>query len=500
MQTRMKKNFNRSGNALMVAVLVVGGVLVLGATLFALRTPTQTDTKAVTPGGAGKVSVSPATKTVYPPSTFPVTVKFNTGATPQAISSLTFRLVFNCGGNCQTSPALDVVDGSGAPANSVTIEPAISGDLKWAIPVKSVTRSATQITVDVSAIYNSISGFSSSSDVNLVSFNLKASSPVVANLAFDSARSVMLLKSNGSTDILGTATGATYTVQNDTAAPSAVSNLNSPSVTTDSVTLSWSTPADSGPAGVPASYDIRYSTSPITSANFGSATAVTGEPVPAVAGQTQSYTVSGLGPNATYYFAMRSTDSAGNVSAISNVVSVTTANPNSTLSFGYRLDGISTGTLSPLAPLENVVVTIKNGTNVVGTYPGVAVTAGANGVFKPTTAIPLGSLPIGANGTTYSVFVKEPRHLQKNLGTMVFNYGNNTTTAFDGIELDSGDFNNDNVIEGGDIAAVLSKYTVLETPTTGATANYDVDKNGKIDIYDISIPLANYTALTVNGD
>ncbi len=69
---------------------------------------------------------------------------------------------------------------------------------------------------------------------------------------------------------------------------------------------------------------MRYSTSPITAANFASATAVTGEPAPAVAGTAQSFTVRGLTRQVTYYFAAKATDDAGNVSAISNVPTVTT--------------------------------------------------------------------------------------------------------------------------------------------------------------------------------
>lgn len=97
------------------------------------------------------------------------------------------------------------------------------------------------------------------------------------------------------------------------------------SASTDtSVTLAWSAVGDDSLTGTAASYDVRYSTSPITAANFASATAVTGEPTPAVAGTAQSMVIRGLNRQVTYWFAAKATDDAGNPSAISNVPSVTT--------------------------------------------------------------------------------------------------------------------------------------------------------------------------------
>ncbi len=111
----------------------------------------------------------------------------------------------------------------------------------------------------------------------------------------------------------------------DTIAPAAVSDLSLSNVTSSAVNLNWSAPGDDGNVGTASSYDVRYSTSVITAANFGSAAAVTGEPAPAVAGTVQSMTVSGLTANTAYYFAIKATDNAANVAAISNVATVTTA-------------------------------------------------------------------------------------------------------------------------------------------------------------------------------
>jgi phosphodiesterase/alkaline phosphatase D-like protein len=96
------------------------------------------------------------------------------------------------------------------------------------------------------------------------------------------------------------------------------------SVTDTSATLAWTAVGDDSLTGTATSYSVRYSTAPITIANFASATAVTGVSAPAVAGTAQSVVVRGLSRQVTYYFALRTTDDAGNVSAISNVPSATT--------------------------------------------------------------------------------------------------------------------------------------------------------------------------------
>lgn len=100
--------------------------------------------------------------------------------------------------------------------------------------------------------------------------------------------------------------------------------LNVDSVTDTTATLKWSAVGDDSLTGTAASYDIRYSASPITAANWGSASQVSGEPAPASPGTQQTYMVKGLSRQVTYYFAMKVKDESGNESALSNVPSATT--------------------------------------------------------------------------------------------------------------------------------------------------------------------------------
>ena len=91
-----------------------------------------------------------------------------------------------------------------------------------------------------------------------------------------------------------------------------------------SVTVRWTAVGDDSLTGTATSYDLRWSTSPITTGNWAGATQVSGEPAPAAPGTAQSMTVGGLARQTTYYFAAIAQDEAGNASALSNVPSATT--------------------------------------------------------------------------------------------------------------------------------------------------------------------------------
>ncbi|UJF33899.1 glycosyl hydrolase family 18 protein [Paenibacillus hexagrammi] len=98
-------------------------------------------------------------------------------------------------------------------------------------------------------------------------------------------------------------TGTTSAAAGDTQPPSSPANVNSSSVTSSSVTLSWSASTDN--VGV-TGYDLYRGT--------------------ALAGTTSgtSFTVTGLTANTTYTFTVKAKDAAGNVSAASSAVTITT--------------------------------------------------------------------------------------------------------------------------------------------------------------------------------
>jgi hypothetical protein len=95
------------------------------------------------------------------------------------------------------------------------------------------------------------------------------------------------------------------------------------------VTLRWKSPGDdyvsSQKLGVPKEFDLRYSSSTITSSNFNSATRYTATPTPGIVGATHTVTVDASALGARYW-AIKTKDWAGNLSSMSAVLD---ANPPS---------------------------------------------------------------------------------------------------------------------------------------------------------------------------
>lgn len=110
----------------------------------------------------------------------------------------------------------------------------------------------------------------------------------------------------------------------DVTAPAPVTTLSPGLVSDQVVALTWNAPGDDGGSGTATAYDLRWSTAAITSANFGSATAIALPPMPTPGGTAQSYIVLGLTPGTRYWFALKARDEANNWSGLSNVVSATT--------------------------------------------------------------------------------------------------------------------------------------------------------------------------------
>jgi hypothetical protein len=105
----------------------------------------------------------------------------------------------------------------------------------------------------------------------------------------------------------------------DVTPPAAVASLAVVQVNDSYALLSWTAPGDDGMTGMVSGYDLRYSTQPISEANFSAAIAASTAPAILPAGSSQSYAMTGLTASTTYYFALKAQDEAGNWSSISNV-------------------------------------------------------------------------------------------------------------------------------------------------------------------------------------
>ncbi|MBU1043280.1 MAG: right-handed parallel beta-helix repeat-containing protein [Candidatus Omnitrophica bacterium] len=151
----------------------------------------------------------------------------------------------------------------------------------------------------------------------------------------------------------------TSVVVADTTAPSAISNLSVTGTTTSSASLRWTAPGDDAGVGTAAIYDVRRSTATITTANWASATQVSGEPTPSVAGTVQTMTVSGLNASTTYYFAMKVSDEVPNISALSNVASsATTALADTTAP--YTSNKVPLANAINIQTDANIIVHVKD--------------------------------------------------------------------------------------------------------------------------------------------
>ncbi len=109
--------------------------------------------------------------------------------------------------------------------------------------------------------------------------------------------------------------------------PSTVTDLAVEAVTANSITVTWTAPGDDGGTGTADRYDLRYSPNPITTAHWDDALQAPDPPSPATPGNTESYSLTGLTPDTAYHLALRTSDSAGNWSGISNSIAATTAAP-----------------------------------------------------------------------------------------------------------------------------------------------------------------------------
>ncbi|MFC1615022.1 fibronectin type III domain-containing protein, partial [Patescibacteria group bacterium] len=123
---------------------------------------------------------------------------------------------------------------------------------------------------------------------------------------------------------LSNVTNSTTGASGDSTPPSTTSDLAASGPTSSTIDLDWTAPGDDDTSGTATTYDIRYSTATIDDGNWGSATTVTGEPSPSVAGTAESMTVTGLSQSTTYYFAMKTRDEVPNESGLSNVTNATT--------------------------------------------------------------------------------------------------------------------------------------------------------------------------------
>lgn len=104
--------------------------------------------------------------------------------------------------------------------------------------------------------------------------------------------------------------------------PNAVTDLTTSVIAQDYIDVTFTAPAD--PDNVSAArYDLRYSLTPITNANFDELSGIVADA--RVAGSTENMRLENLTPQTEYYIALKSRDIWGNSSDLSNILQVSTS-------------------------------------------------------------------------------------------------------------------------------------------------------------------------------
>ncbi len=148
-------------------------------------------------------------------------------------------------------------------------------------------------------------------------------------------------------------TKLTFGLVQDSTPPTTIADITTTEPLSGALTITWSAPLDSSIGGI-ISYDLRYSSTQIVNDNdFANATSII---IPAngdTLGMQKSYTLDNLGFNSTFYFAIKSVDIWGNVSALSNVAIGTTLGAPT---FSCATDSIVYSTVQTVTIQDSLIV------------------------------------------------------------------------------------------------------------------------------------------------
>ncbi len=119
----------------------------------------------------------------------------------------------------------------------------------------------------------------------------------------------------------GQTVGGSFNVK-DNIPPASITDLSIVDVTSDSITLIWTAPGDDGNQGTASQYDIRCSSSSITTdIEWNTAKQINNIPSPQLAGTSEMLVVTDPNPNTENYFALKTSDEIPNWSGLSNYIS-----------------------------------------------------------------------------------------------------------------------------------------------------------------------------------
>lgn len=247
--------------------------------------------------------------------------------------------------------------------------------------------------------------------------------------------------------------------------PASIFNLSVVNVGSSSAQLTWSAVGADGYVEPATAYDMRLAQHNFTMSEWNSLVRVTGTPTPAQPGIQESFAVTGLNSNTTYYVAVRAVDSFGTMSAAYNMVWFTTASAGPTsvsnVLFSPRLEA----TQIPSGKTFTIAL-YNSGTAVIAAqFTGTTDAAGRVGL--PTTATISAGL--------YDIMVSSQGYLRKKL----FEYNVSSNAIIILPMLPVGDINNDNIINSLDWSVMSGRWFSNDTAT-------DINKDGIVNSIDWS--------------
>lgn len=300
--------------------------------------------------------------------------------------------------------AAPAVDGTGGRrdyslGHSLYIRALGNGDVPLASATVTVNDSAglsMTVTTDASGIarveiiedfYEALDGAGAMTHTTRSGWNLQT-----AGYATRTLTAPELVVSNNSASPLAIRFG-TGAPPADTTVPGTVTTLATSAATHTGCTLTWTAPGDDGGVGTATSYEIRRALAPVTTGTWNAATAVSGAPTPTVAGTVQTLAVTGLYPGTVYYFAIRATDEAGNVGAVSNSPSVTTGSPSTDTTGPRQITDLAASSVTSSA--------MTMGWTAPGDDGGSGTVASYEMRYSTDPLMDASPVPIMANGSLY---------------------------------------------------------------------------------------------------
>lgn len=122
--------------------------------------------------------------------------------------------------------------------------------------------------------------------------------------------------------------------------PGTVSGIGANPNRETSILLRWIAPGDDGWHGRATAYDIRYSTSVLSSSTWATASVFAPTLSPAISGQPDSCWVTGLQTQTQYWFALKARDDQSNWASLSNIASYKTPTTFATVSVPLRMPSV----------------------------------------------------------------------------------------------------------------------------------------------------------------